>query len=48
MEQDVKHGCCSCEHYKLPMNKAPCKTCKRWSNWVDAAATSPKEKKGAT
>ncbi len=33
--QDVKHGCCSCAHYKLQMSKEPCKSCKRWSNWVD-------------
>lgn len=34
-ERDVKHGCCSCTHYKLPMSKAPCKDCKRWSHWED-------------
>ena len=35
MDRDVKHGCCSCTHYKLPMNKEPCKGCKRWSRWED-------------
>lgn len=35
MERDVKHGCCSCTYYKFPMNKEPCKNCKRWSRWED-------------
>lgn len=43
-ERDVKNGCCSCTHYKLPMSKAPCKGCKRWSNWEDAAGASQQAK----
>ena len=35
MERDVKHGCCSCTYYKLPMSKEPCKSCERWSRWED-------------
>ena len=35
MERDVKHGCCSCAYYKLPMSKEPCKSCERWSRWED-------------
>lgn len=34
-ERDVKHGCCSCFHYELPAAKEPCKSCDRFSNWVD-------------
>ena len=40
MDREVKNGCCSCTHYKLPMSKEPCKGCKRWSNWEDAASIS--------
>lgn len=39
-DRNVKNGCCSCTHYKLPMSKAPCKGCKRWSHWEDAANAS--------
>ena len=35
MDRDVKHGCCSCAYYKLPMSKEPCKSCERWSRWED-------------
>lgn len=31
----VKHGCVSCVHYPLPNTSPPCKSCERWSLWVD-------------
>lgn len=34
-ERDVRHGCVDCGHYPLPCSKEPCKSCERWSNWVD-------------
>ena len=34
---DVKHGCCSCTHYKLPLKQEPCKSCNQWSNWEDGS-----------
>lgn len=34
-ERDVRHGCVDCGHYPLPCGKEPCKSCERWSNWVD-------------
>ena len=44
MDSDVKHGCCSCTYYKLPMSKEPCKGCKRWSRWEDKDSDSvPKQ-----
>ena len=49
MDRDVKHGCCSCTHYKLPLKQEPCKGCVRWSNWEDKdkTATNEADKKGA-
>lgn len=41
MERDVKHGCCSCTYYKLPMSKEPCKGCERWSRWEDKDHDKP-------
>lgn len=31
----VKHGCVSCVHYPLDKTASPCKSCVRWSHWVD-------------
>ena len=46
MERDVKHGCCSCTHYTLPLKKEPCKSCQRWSNWEDASMREHEEQNG--
>ena len=35
MERDVKHGCCSCTHYKEPLSKEPCRSCQRLHRWED-------------
>jgi len=34
---EVKHGCCSCLHYKKDIKLEPCKSCERWNYWEDAA-----------
>ena len=43
MERDVKHGCCDCTHYKLPLKQEPCKSCQRWSNWEDGSLRKDEE-----
>lgn len=32
----VKHGCCSCVHYHLPVKDFPCRDCERFNYWEDA------------
>lgn len=32
----VKHGCCSCKHYKLDVKAFPCRDCERWNYWEDS------------
>lgn len=32
----VKHGCCSCIHYKLDVKTMPCRECEHWNYWEDA------------
>ena len=33
----VKHGCCSCKHYKLDVKAMPCRDCEKWNYWEDAS-----------
>ena len=37
MKRDIKHGCVDCKHRDCSVAKQPCKSCERWSKWVDAA-----------
>lgn len=34
--RDVKHGCCSCKHYKLDVKAFPCRDCEQWNYWEDS------------
>lgn len=36
-DKDVKHGCVDCIAYKWDLKQEPCRSCDRWSNWVDKA-----------
>ena len=33
---EVKHGCCSCKHYRLDTKNHPCRDCEQWNYWEDA------------
>ena len=37
----VKHGCCSCTHYRLDAKAFPCRDCEQWNYWEDAHPTDP-------
>ena len=44
MDLNVKHGCCSCAHYDLPVKKEPCRGCKHWIHWEDKDKTMKEDK----